>query len=352
MSFGMTRGQSGALGYVRAVASTRRAEALARIGDDVDIEGVCAAIRGHGRVTLNFHPDRVLADGRTVAEALAADERYRSQFETQISNGGLSAYPGGDRDVWEHHLFGAAYHDGTAEPADRPKYGALNLFNHPDGGAPRFGSCHLRLRPAVNAWSTFTFGDSHLGPADVGTIDAFLPVLAALFEDVRTTGTALGVPVDDLQQRLCALVSAPVGADESMAPSRSLDHYIEAQVHGPVLLAEHAEAFVLDPSFRDTRSAQFVQAAAARAGIGVEWNCGFEMSVEQVPNDFRGAEMPAFARAVADRVEGGGRLDAAIVGRAAVSVAHDPSAWDGWDEPLQLVKYLWHILVAYGEPAG
>jgi hypothetical protein len=71
-----------------------------------------------------------------------------------------------------------------------------------------------------------------------------------------------------------------------------------------------------------------------------------------VPNDFRGAEMPAFARAVADRVEGGGRLDAAIVGRAAVSVAHDPSAWDGWDEPLQLVKYLWHILVAYGEPAG
>jgi hypothetical protein len=45
-------------------------------------------------VTVNFHPDRLLADGRTVAEHLAAEGVYRSQFETGISNGGLTAYPG------------------------------------------------------------------------------------------------------------------------------------------------------------------------------------------------------------------------------------------------------------------
>ena len=47
------------------------------------------------RITVNFHPDRVLADGRTVAQRLAAEGRYRSQFETGISSGGLTAYAGG-----------------------------------------------------------------------------------------------------------------------------------------------------------------------------------------------------------------------------------------------------------------
>jgi uncharacterized protein DUF3626 len=48
------------------------------------------------RVTLNFHPDR-LASGVPMLEALARDGVYRSQFETGTSNGGLTAYEGGDR---------------------------------------------------------------------------------------------------------------------------------------------------------------------------------------------------------------------------------------------------------------
>ena len=60
-------------------------------------------------ITVSFHPDRLLADGRTVAESLVADGRYRSQFETGISNGGLTAFPGGDRDVWEQRMFAGAY---------------------------------------------------------------------------------------------------------------------------------------------------------------------------------------------------------------------------------------------------
>ncbi len=45
-------------------------------------------------ITVSFHPDRLLADGRTVVAHLVAEGRYRSQFETGISNGGLR-YPAG-----------------------------------------------------------------------------------------------------------------------------------------------------------------------------------------------------------------------------------------------------------------
>ena len=65
------------------------------------------------RVTLHFHPDR-LVNGTPVLELMAHDGVYRSQFETGMSNGGLTAYPGGDRWRWESRIFAAAYDDGPA----------------------------------------------------------------------------------------------------------------------------------------------------------------------------------------------------------------------------------------------
>ena len=70
------------------------------------------------RVTLNFHPDR-LVDGLLVLAALARDGVYRSQFETGTSNGGLTAYTGGDRWRWESRIFGGAYDEAPAD--QRPK---------------------------------------------------------------------------------------------------------------------------------------------------------------------------------------------------------------------------------------
>jgi len=49
------------------------------------------------RVTLNFHPERVVA-------ALADTGRYVSQFVTGTGNGGLTAFAGGDR--WRHRASG------------------------------------------------------------------------------------------------------------------------------------------------------------------------------------------------------------------------------------------------------
>lgn len=60
------------------------------------------------RVTMNFHPDRVVA-GRPIVDNMAADGVYVSQFVTGTSNGGLTAHPGGDRWHWESRIFGGAY---------------------------------------------------------------------------------------------------------------------------------------------------------------------------------------------------------------------------------------------------
>src|SRR2546421_12074136 len=43
------------------------------------------------RVTLHFHPDRLMA-GVPILDLMARDGVYRSQFETGTSNGGLDGY--------------------------------------------------------------------------------------------------------------------------------------------------------------------------------------------------------------------------------------------------------------------
>lgn len=48
------------------------------------------------RITLNFHPDRMVADSPILGRMLA-DGSCLSQFVTGTSNGGLTAHPGGDR---------------------------------------------------------------------------------------------------------------------------------------------------------------------------------------------------------------------------------------------------------------
>lgn len=166
------------------------------------------------RVTLNFHPDRRVG-GVLMLEAMARNGLYLSQFETGTSNGGLTAHPGGDRWSWESRIFGSAYDEVPA--SERPKYGSLNFRRRATGGSARFGSAHLRLTQETLARTTFCYPDSVFEPTHFGI--AFRMSLVALAE-----------------------------ADDKDL----LDDYIEAQVHGPLLLAHDVEALVLDPCFRDT----------------------------------------------------------------------------------------------------
>lgn len=76
--------QHAALRYVREVALQDRPAALAVIAEHLAGSGaayrteeVIAAVAAHGRLTVNFHPDRLLPGGWTVAEALDREGVYR-----------------------------------------------------------------------------------------------------------------------------------------------------------------------------------------------------------------------------------------------------------------------------------
>ncbi|MFE9404282.1 DUF3626 domain-containing protein [Streptomyces sp. NPDC006530] len=246
------------------------------------------------RVTLNFHPDRLL-HGTPILEAMAESGVYHSQFITGTSNGGLTAHPGGDRWRWESRIFGGAYDEATAP--ERPVYGALNFRRKPVGGAPRFGSAHFRLTAETLPRSTFCYPDSFLEPSHFGVAARMGLVDLALADD----------------------------QDE-------LDDYIEAQVHGPVRLRSVAEALVLDPCYRGTT----VEDAALRLGCPVEWHPGFRLGVDELRRHpgYRGEEYVDLG----SRIAVDGTLDPKIVGDAARAGLYDPQA----------VKKVWHYLARFG----
>ncbi|MFF3515680.1 DUF3626 domain-containing protein [Streptomyces sp. NPDC002573] len=250
------------------------------------------------RLTLNFHPDRLAGD-RPILEALAADGAYRSQFVTGTSNGGLTAHPGGDRRRWESRIFGGAYD--TAPAHQRPVYGALNFRHQVVGAAPRFGSSHFRLTADTLERATFCYPDSAAEPSHFGV--------------------ATGM---DLIER--------AEADDR----DTLDDYIEAHVHGPVVPALHAEALVLDASYRGTP----VEAAARRLPCPLEWHPGYRLSVAELRRhpDFRGPQYVELGAHIAE----GGDLDPRIIGDAVRTGRYDPHD----------LKKVWHCLARFGAPEG
>lgn len=247
-------------------------------------------------MTLNFHPDRY-SGAELMLDRLADDGIYLSQFVTGTSNGGLTAFPGGDRWQWEHRIFAGAYDD--AADRDRPVYGALDFRGRGVGGAPRFGSSYFRLTASVLDRTTFCFPDSADEPEHFGVAERM-----GLIELARASYRDL------------------------------LDDYIEAQVHGGVALDRDVAELVLDPSFADTE----VEAAARRLSCPIGWHGGYVCTVEDLlPHaDFRGAEIVELAALIADD----GRLDPQIIGRAYRSGGHDP----------QRLKRVWHCLARFGAP--
>jgi hypothetical protein len=304
-----------------------------------DLDALRGAIRAHARVALHLHPDRLGPGGEVVAAALLAGGVYRSQFETGLSNGKVDPAPGGARDQWEGRLFGGAYGPDTP-PAERPRYGALDLLHHADGPAPRFGSCYLLCGPAITARSTLTYQDSHQDPQEKGTLDELDDVLAALLGEVFLRDAALGatglMPAP-LVRRLLADLPGGRPDPSDRAPSRNLNHYVEAQVHGEIRLDRDVEALVADPSFRGTETGGHLEALATRYDLTIAWHQGFRMRVEDTPSDFRGPTMPGLAAEVGRE----GVVDAAAIGDAAREAAGDP-------ERLQELKLLWHCLVRTG----
>ena len=249
------------------------------------------------RVTLHFHPDRLVA-ATPILQLMAQDGVYRSQFETGTSNGGLTAHPGGDRWRWESRMFAGAYDDGPT--VARPKYGSLNFRRRLVGGSPRFGSAYLRLAAHTLARTTFCYPDSVFEPEHFG-----------------------------VASRLSTLVALAIADGKD-----PLDDYIEAQVHGIVDLTRDAEALVLDPCYRSTPT----DSAARRLGCPIEWHGGFTLSTTELRRHagYRGQQFVDLGVSLARN----GRLDPRILG--------DASRTGRYDE--QALKRVWHYLARFGSP--
>jgi hypothetical protein len=218
-------------------------------------EEAVTKLKKHARVALHFHPDRPDPMMRSIAEALLEQGIYKSQFETLLSNGSVSAYPGGERDIWEEKLFGGAYQINGSTNSQRPKYGALDIMLHPDGPAPRFGSCYFLLSPEVSQRCTYTYLDSHQDPKEKGTYEEFDLILDALMRDTFVSDFAIGqrsLTVRKLIDHMLVNLEAPFQDPSIKEANRNLNHYIEAQVHGDISLKEDVDILVADPSFRGT----------------------------------------------------------------------------------------------------
>ena len=257
------------------------------------------AINPSYRVNINFQPDLLHGD-ITVIESISRTNQYHSQFKTGISNGGLLATSG--RAEWEHNLFGDFYPSDTPSSTaeiERPKYGALNINNDPYGAAPRFGSCHFRLKPDALLRSTFCFPDSYYGVKAAGTAENF-----------DLDELALGTRMED-----------------------PLDWYIEAHIHGPLLIPQDIEALVLDPSYRDS----IVHTAAEKLGCSIEWHPGYAVLASTLDSykEYRGPEYVKIAHLIADTT---GLLTPEIIGRA----------YRNSNYTQQEVKKIWHCLACYG----
>ncbi|MEE6450870.1 DUF3626 domain-containing protein [Gottfriedia acidiceleris] len=309
-------------------------------------------LKVNARIGLHFHPDRPDSTMKTVAEALLEQGVYKSQFETGLSNGSVSAYSGGERDLWEMRIFGGAYQLVGTSNYQRPKYGALNLMLHPDGPAPRFGSCYFLLSPYVSNRSTYTYLDSHQDPKEKGTYEEFNIILAALLEESFVRDFAIGernlTPVK-LVNHLLDNLKNPFKYAANKEPNRNLNHYIEAQVHGDISLKEDVEVLVADPSFKNTSVGKILEQICQKYSINLYWHRGFELMVDEVPSDFRGPSMPSLAKRIAQN----NYINANIIGTAVMNLKLNPDTWSdrgNYNEILQELKLLWHVLVRYGKP--
>jgi hypothetical protein len=356
----LSRSQQLAMDYIRNYARNHNLEAKATINHilkmsniPVDLfETAVSSLKANARIGLHFHPDRPDSTMKSVAEALLEQGIYRSQFETLISNGSVSAHPGGERDLWENRIFGEAYQTGSTTNNQRPKYGALNVLLHSDGPAPRFGSCYFLLFPKVSYRTTFTYLDSHQDPKEKGTYEEFDMILAALLEEAFTREYAIGerdLTPTRLINHFIVNLKKKLTDPEKKEPNRNLNHYIEAQVHGDISLKEDVEVLVADPSFKETNIGRTLENICIKYSIELYWHRGFALKVEEVPSDFRGPSIPSLAKLIAQN----NCINASIIGCAVMDLHRNPQNWlerGTFKEVLQELKLLWHVLVRYGTP--
>ena len=111
-----------------------------------------------------------------------------------------------------------------------------------------------------------------------------------------------------------------------------LDDYIEAQVHGDIIVDRDIEAIVLDPSYKSTN----IEHLALKLGCVVEWHDGYELNVSDLEKhpEYRGPEFVVLGKEISED----GILNPRILGNAAASKKYDEQA----------LKRVWHYIARFG----
>ncbi len=311
------------------------------------LESLQTLIQEKARICLHFHPYRLNGEFKSVLDLLVAEGFYKSQFETQISNGSLTAYKGGDRDQWENILFGQIYENHEIRLSDRPKYGGLDLLMHSDGPSPRFGSCFLVLKPEMSQYATFSYLDSYKLPQEKGTMQYFEDILASLLVECFQRSFAIGekeIRPHQLIDKIVENLNSEKTTYQRM-PKRNLDFYIETQVHTPINLKEDVDCLVADACYKRTEYETLLHQLCEKYEIELQWNWGFELVASEVPHHFRGKNMPILAEKIAEN----NKINAFILGKTERKYREAGLEGKELQTKLQDLKCLWHTLVYYGK---
>lgn len=191
----------------------------------------------------------------SVLGSILADGQVKSQFETDTSQGVLNP---ATRARAEDLMF---YPDAAPENDQRPIYGYLSSPNGDESSAQAYGDIVVRLKSDVRARTTITFGDSLYSSLDGSTTATPLvaPTVASLYAPNDRVRDVLGwkAPVEDLDSTF----------------------YVEAQVHGQVLLDDIAE--VVFTSGVDLPNAQRSALIAQLRALGVPYREAPEWDYER-----------------------------------------------------------------------
>lgn len=183
-----------------------------------------------------------------VIDAYLQDDRFRNQFETGITDGSPTAFPGGRRDGWERTFFQGLYHQGAFNPDERPKYAALNPTDRPNGMASQYGACYFELKPHVRERVTITPRNTSWCTEDMlGTLEHAAHVLFNMEP---------------------AYVKAIAHGDKEHAGDWL---YMEAQVHGAIEFAKDIERLSADAKYKGTPYQAKLETFCANNGIALAW---------------------------------------------------------------------------------
>lgn len=297
-------------------------------------------------VTVNFHPDRFSNNRKTIMENLLEQGQYHGQFLTGTTNGGKSAFIGGDRFLWEQRIFFDAY---PPESIDRPKYGALNIFQYIDGASVRFGSCFFTLKQDVIQRCTFAYGDSSTNPHTLCTSDTFASVLVDIFKDVKSNCRMLNQAIASEQETLAVLLNP---CKKMKHIGRNLDYCIETHIHGDISLKDDVDSFYLDESFQNTSFATQAEIICQKYSIVLNWIPKRQVDIHSIGELFRGPKIPILAQRI-DRIFGNskGVVNSFLIGQASRDIELYPQKWASVGNEVQLFQYIkqiWHTVGYFG----